>query len=243
MANQKTYLRYRFRRQLLYLLFCVIIAVGIYFYQNRGQAASSNTTVTFVSTTTNDKDKLATTGLSKLPVKPALSTDNYERDKFGGSSWNTWKECNTRQKILNRDIKDKKIAANDCTVISGYLDDPYTGKRIELKDKSAVAREVQIDHVVALANAWQTGAQDLTEEQRDQLANDDLELLAVSSDSNQEKSSSDAAQWLPSNRAFRCEYVTRQIAIKLKYSLWVTTNEKAAMSKILSTCPSQALPV
>ena len=198
MANQKTYLRYRFRRQLLYLLFCVIIAVGIYFYQNRGQAASSNTTVTFHHT------------LHQIPTL---------------------------------DIKDNKIAANDCTVISGYLDDPYTGKRIELKDKSAVAREVQIDHVVALANAWQTGAQDLTEEQRDQLANDDLELLAVSSDSNQEKSSSDAAQWLPSNRAFRCEYVARQIAIKLKYSLWVTTNEKAAMSKILSTCPSQALPV
>lgn len=241
--SRKSSIKYRLRRQLLYLLFCLIIAVSIYYCQNRSQSTDTSSAVTFVSTTTDDKDKLASTGLAKLPVKPALSTDNYERSAFGGASWNSWKACNTRQKILNRDIKDKKIATNDCTVESGYLDDPYTGKRIVIKDKSTMTKAIQIDHVVALANAWQTGAQDLSENQRDQLANDDLELLAVDADANQEKSSSDAGQWLPSNRTFRCEYVARQIAVKLKYSLWVTANEKSAMDKVLSTCPNQALPV
>lgn len=234
--SRKSSIKYRLRRQLLYLLFCLIIAVSIYYCQNRSQSTGTSSAVTFVSTTTDDKDKLASTGLAKLPVKPALSTDNYERSAFGGASWNSWKACNTRQKILNRDIKDKKIATNDCTVESA-------GKRIAIKDKSTMAKAIQIDHVVALANAWQTGAQDLSESQRDQLANDDLELLAVDADANQEKSSSDAGQWLPSNRAFRCEYVARQIAVKLKYSLWVTANEKSAMDKVLSTCPNQALPV
>ena len=241
--HSRARLNYRLHRQLLCLLFCLIIAVSIYYCQNRSQSTGTISAVTFVSTTTDDKDKLASTGLAKLPVKPALSTDNYERSAFGGASWNSWKACNTRQKILNRDIKDKKIATNDCTVESGYLDDPYTGKRIVIKDKSTMTKAIQIDHVVALANAWQTGAQDLSENQRDQLANDDLELLAVDADANQEKSSSDAGQWLPSNHTFRCEYVARQIAVKLKYSLWVTANEKSAMDKVLSTCPNQALPV
>lgn len=240
--TQKSSINYRRRRTFLYILLCLLVAVGIYFYQIT-KTQTGTGPAAFVAATTNDPDRLARTALDKLPIKVALSTDNYKRSAFGGASWNSWKACNTRQKILNRDIKTKKIAANDCTVISGHLDDPYTGKRIELKDKSAVTKEVQIDHVVTLANAWQTGAQNLSEQQRDQLANDDLELLAVSSDSNQEKSSSDAGQWLPPNKSFQCEYVARQIAVKIKYSLWVTTNEKSAMSKVLTNCPNQALPL
>ena len=101
---------------------------------------------------------------------------------------------------------------------------------------------MQIDHVVALSNAWQTGARYLTADERKQLANDDLELIAVSSSANQDKSDGDASEWLPDNQAFRCPYIARQIAVKLKYRLWVTPAEKSAMINVLQDCPNEPLP-
>jgi hypothetical protein len=99
---------------------------------------------------------------------------------------------------------------------------------------------VQIDHVVALSDAWQTGAQQLSANQREQLANDPLELLAVDGPANQQKSDGDAATWLPPNKPFRCQYVARQIAVKAKYMLWVTAAEKEAMQRVLASCSGQA---
>ena len=132
------------------------------------------------------------------------------------------------------------VLDEDCKVVSGTLDDPYTGEIINFtKDKSTA---VQIDHVVALSNAWQTGAQQLNKAQRIQLANDPLELLAASGPANQAKGDADAATWLPKNKAFRCQYIARQIAVKKKYSLWVTTSELEAMTTVLSGCKNQALP-
>jgi hypothetical protein len=101
---------------------------------------------------------------------------------------------------------------------------------------------VQIDHVVALANAWQTGAQQLTATTREQLANDPLELLAVDGPTNQAKGDGDAATWLPPNKTYRCAYAARQIAVKAKYALWVTPAEHDALTRILTTCPDQPLP-
>ncbi len=101
---------------------------------------------------------------------------------------------------------------------------------------------MQIDHVVALSNAWQTGAQKLSKTTRTELANDPYNLLAVDGPANQQKSDGDAATWLPSNKSFRCEYVARQIGVKHKYSLWVTQSEKNAMSNVLSACPTQTIP-
>lgn len=179
--------------------------------------------------------------LKKLPVKEAESGEDYERSEFS-SGWASWGDCNVRQKILNRDVKDKKLAANDCTVVSGNLDDPYTGETIEMKTKTAVSRKVQIDHVVALGNAWKTGGKHLSADKRKELANDDLELIAVSSAANQEKSDMDASEWLPAYKPFQCQYVARQIAVKIKYSLWVTLAEHNAMVGVLKTCPDQKLP-
>jgi hypothetical protein len=102
--------------------------------------------------------------------------------------------------------------------------------------------EVDVDHVVALADAWQKGAQQLSPARREVFANDPLELLAVSSTANRIKGDGDAATWLPSNKAFRCDYVARQIAVKQKYELWVTQAEHDAMARVLSTCPGQKLP-
>lgn len=129
---------------------------------------------------------------------------------------------------------------NTCTISSGLLHDPYTGTDIFYSKEAA--SKVQIDHVVALSDAWQKGAQNLSSTQRVQLANDPLELLAVDGAANQQKSDGDAATWLPKNKAFRCEYVARQIAVKTKYLLWVTQSEKDAIVSVLQSCPNQPLP-
>jgi hypothetical protein len=107
----------------------------------------------------------------------------------------------------------------------------------------ATSTAVQVDHVVALGDAWQTGAQALTGGQRLAFANDPGNLLAVAGRVNEQKSDSDAASWLPPNRAFRCGYVARQLAVKRKYRLWLTPAEKAAIAGVLSSCPGQALPL
>jgi hypothetical protein len=177
-------------------------------------------------------------GLEKLSVKGRAPKTGYERTQFG-NGWAKVNGCSTRDIILYRDL-DNPVLDGECSVISGTLNDLYTGEVIEFsKDRST---EVQIDHVVALSDAWQKGAQNLTIDQRKQLANDPLELIAASGKENQAKSDGDAATWLPKYKPFRCAYIARQIAVKIKYSLWVTEAERAAMKTVLDTCPAQALP-
>lgn len=186
-------------------------------------------------------ENLATGELEKLEVKPKESKSKYDRNEFG-SGWSKWSDCDTRQKILARDMREVEFAENGCTVLTGILDDPYTGKTIDFVRGTGTSSAVQIDHVVALSNAWSTGASYWEKSERIKFANDDIELLAVDGPANQQKSNSDASDWLPSNVAFRCQYVARQIAVKIKYALWITTEEKSAMEEVLETCPAQALP-
>lgn len=183
--------------------------------------------------------------LETLAVKGRAPKTGYKRTQFGVA----WKDvdhngCDTRNDILNRDLTDvkHKVLTHDCVVKSGTLNDPYTGKTIDFKRGNKTSTAVQIDHVVALSNAWQTGAQKLSKTTRTELANDPYNLLAVDGPANQQKSDGDAATWLPSNKSFRCEYVARQIGVKHKYSLWVTQSEKNAMSNVLSACPTQTIP-
>ena len=95
---------------------------------------------------------------------------------------------------------------------------------------------MQIDHVVALSDAWKKGARHLDDQQKRNLANDPRNLIAVDGPTNQGKGDSDASEWLPPNTAFHCEYVVRQIEVKTTYELWVTQAEHDAMSRILSSC-------
>ncbi|MCI6773906.1 MAG: DUF1524 domain-containing protein [Bifidobacterium pseudolongum] len=187
----------------------------------------------------------ALTVLDTLAVKGRAPKTGYSRDQFGAA----WADvdhngCDTRNDILNRDLTDKTYKANthDCVVASGVLQDPYTGTRIDFVRGQDTSAAVQIDHVVALSDAWQKGAQQLTEDERRNLANDPYNLLAVDGPSNQRKSDGDAATWLPSNTGFRCEYVARQIGVKQKYRLWVTQAEHDAMANVLATCPTQTIP-
>ncbi len=191
-----------------------------------------------VKSTTPTNSKSALSVLDSLAIKGRAPKTGYARTQFG-NGWATSGGCDTRERILQRDMVNT-VVSDGCKVMSGVLHDPYTGKDIAFTRGIDTSSAVQIDHVVALSDAWQTGAQQLTADQRQQLANDPLELLAVDGPANQQKSDGDAATWLPANKSFRCQYVARQIAVKAKYTLWVTAAEKEAIQQVLSSCPDQA---
>lgn len=178
--------------------------------------------------------------LVTLPVKGRAPKTGYKRTEFG-NGWAITDGCDTRNIILHRDMQPVTVG-DGCKVLSGTLNDPYTGKVISFTRGSDTSDDVQIDHVVALSDAWQKGAQQLTKDRRAALANDSLELLAVDGQANQAKGDGDAATWLPPNKAFRCQYIARQIAVKAKYTLWVTQAEHDAMQAVLGNCPGQPLP-
>ena len=177
--------------------------------------------------------------LDSLTVKGRAPKTGYTRAQFG----QTWADvnrngCDTRNDILKRDLTDVvfREGTRNCVVESGTLIDPYSGATINFVKGEKSSMEVQIDHVVALSNAWQTGAFKLSLERRTEFANDPENLLAVQGRLNSQKGDGDAATWLPPLKKYRCTYVSKQISIKAKYNLWVTPPEKAAMKTILAKC-------
>ncbi len=179
---------------------------------------------------------LATEILERLEVKGRAPKTGYSRDQFY-SGWPTVDGCNLRQRILKREFGESAVL-DGCTVVAGEFLEPYTGEYMIFRDKSEVSK-VQIDHVVALSDAWQKGAQYMTAAERYVIATDPLNLLAVDGLANEQKSDGDAATWLPANKAFRCQYVARQVSVKYKYGLWVTEAEKEAILKVLENCPKE----
>ncbi|MBB5119425.1 HNH endonuclease family protein [Streptomyces eurocidicus] len=198
---------------------------------------------------TDAKPGTAKAALAELPVKAAASKDGYDRAKSFGTAWSdktdapgSGNKCDTRNDILRRDLKDPVFDdGKKCVITSGTLADPYTGKTISFQ-RGGGGGSVDIDHAVALSAAWQTGAQKLTQAKREALANDPLNLIAADGPANRAKGDKDAAAWLPPNKSFACPYVARQIAVKKEYKLWVTSDEGAAMRKVLDTCPAERLP-
>jgi hypothetical protein len=177
----------------------------------------------------------AITTLNKLEVKGRATKTGYTRSQFPHWSDPDRNGCDARYDTLKRDLTDitYKAGTRDCKVIAGQLLDPFSGKVIIFSPTKVV---IDIDHVVALSNAWQTGAAYFDKNTRLLIANDPINLLAVDAKLNRQKGDGDAATWLPPNKSFRCEYVARQVAVKSKYKLWVTEPEKAAITKILSSC-------
>jgi Excalibur calcium-binding domain/Protein of unknown function (DUF1524) len=195
-------------------------------------------------TTNKPKPPVAGTALAavaKLTVKGRAPKTGYARDQFGQAWFDTDKNgCDTRNDILRRDLKSRQMQ-NACKVLAGTLaPDPYTGTSIRFVYGGA--SEVDIDHLVALSDAWQKGAATWAAGKRLALANDPLNLLAVDSSTNRSKGDGDAATWLPPYKAFRCTYVARQVAVKGKYAIWVTSAERDAMTRVLTSCPTMPLP-
>ncbi|HEY7009563.1 MAG TPA: DUF1524 domain-containing protein [Jatrophihabitantaceae bacterium] len=186
----------------------------------------------------------ARTVLKKLPTKGRAPKTGYSRARFG-PAWTDYTAapyghngCDTRDDMLGRQLNRVRKSGR-CTVLSGDEIDPYTRAALYyMRGRSTV----DIDHVTALGDAWQKGAQQLSKAQRTQFANDPLNLLSVSASANRQKGDSDAASWLPKNKSYRCSYVARQIAVKYRYRLWVTKAERAAMQRVLRACPRQNVP-
>lgn len=186
----------------------------------------------------------AADALEQLTVDDHPNADGYDRDAFGyRETDDDGNGCDVREDVLARDLTNVVFSASkSCQVKSGTLADPYTGQNIQFVRGVKTSSAVQIDHVVALENAWQSGARDWDTAKRYRFGNDLYNLLAVDGPANQEKGSASAAYWLPTNSAYRCDYVSRQIGVKTKYDLTVTTNEKRAMLAVLRSCPAQQLP-
>ena len=189
--------------------------------------------------------RTALVALAQLAVNDGPSMAGYVRDAFGYRAYDTDRNgCDTRNDILRRDLTGVTLedGTNGCVVLSGTLADPYSGTTIPFVRGTSTSNDVQIDHVVALGDAWASGAAAWSDDERHRLGNDPLNLLAVSGPLNTQKGDEAANEWLPPNTAYRCAYVARQVGVKLTYRMTVTTGERDAMAAVLSSCPDQPLP-
>ena len=182
--------------------------------------------------------RLAVDVLEELEVKGRAPKTGYSREQFY-DGWPLIDGCSLRQRIIRRELGESAVILDGCNVVAGEYDEPYTGEHLVFNERSEISDRIQIDHVVALSDAWQKGAQGLTAEKRYEFATDALNLLAVDGEANKKKSDGDAATWLPANKKFRCQYVARQVSVKYKYSLRVTAAEKEAIARVLANCPNE----
>ena len=174
---------------------------------------------------------------AELITKARDAADGYDRDRDFGSGWATvpGTGCNTRVYVLARDMTGERRTGK-CAIVSGVLRDTYTGQRVPITN---AARQVQIDHVVALHDAWQSGAKEWTQARRVAFANDPAELVAVTSAVNNAKSDKGPADWEPAAKAARCTYTRKYVAIKAKWRLTTTAADKAAIARSLVACAAK----
>lgn len=186
--------------------------------------------------------ELALSSLSKIAVKPKTSRDGYKRSKFGVDSRENVDESKSlRQTILKRDLAEFAVDKSGI-IISGNMVCHYSGKEINLSNQFEVCTMIGVDHVVSLSDAWRTGGQNLSRGSRYDLATDPVELLSVSSATDNAKGDKNIDEWLPDNIGFWKQFAARQIAVKRRYKLWVTKPEAKAMKWVLSV-PDSALRV
>lgn len=227
---------YRARRLVVLIMVGIVSLAGAAIEHHASQGSQQTPSLP----SSRQSEERALDVLHTLEVKGRAPKTGYKRTQFGSGWLRGADGCDTRNVILRRDLMQPEVDIH-CKVLRGTLTDPYTGKQIVFLRGPSTSDKVQIDHVVALSNAWQTGAQQLSVEQRIDFANDPLNLLAVDGAANQQKGDGDAATWLP-RREYRCAYTARQVYIKQRYHLWVTPPEKAAMERVLRQCPTQPLP-
>ena len=189
----------------------------------------------------------ATNTIATAKARPG----GYDRERyFGGWASNGCGSATTRDTILARDLKDA-VKNPKCQVTSGTLADPYTGRTIQFRRGRNTSSAVQIDHVVALLDAWESGARDWDQAKRVQYANSPDVLLASDGPANKAKGSgldvngtalyrpqdSGAPDvWMPDNKAYRCDYMAKRATIKSKWGLTMTPREKQQTVSVLSQC-------
>ncbi|YAL81797.1 HNH endonuclease family protein [Dermacoccaceae bacterium W4C1] len=175
--------------------------------------------------------------LADLKVADAGSMTGYDRDEFphwNDASNNGWpvepsNSCDSRNAALYRDGEDVTMSAT-CTNLKGTWVDPYSAKKFD------ATSDIDIDHVVPLANAWRSGADEWTKAERTAYANDPLVLVSSWDSANQSKSDQGPEEWKPESEGSWCLYATRWTFTKGKYGLSVTDEEKTALNSMLQTC-------
>lgn len=182
----------------------------------------------------------------EIPARPA--PPGYERDCSPGDgcvfgpAWSDDNEvelghngCDTRNDVLARDLRDVVLepGTNDCVVLSGQFVEPYTGQPVEFVRGGT---DIQIDHVVPLALAWDLGADTWSPQRRVDFANDPRNLLAVDGPTNQSKGDQGPATWLPLNAGFRCRYVALFADVLLAYDLPLPSADLASMRATAEGC-------
>ncbi|KAI0035705.1 hypothetical protein K488DRAFT_42751 [Vararia minispora EC-137] len=170
----------------------------------------------------------AKTYLSELTVAAESNSPAYDRNRF--KTWDIISgTCDTRETVLKRDGTNVVVSTN-CHATSGTWVSPYDG--VTTTDASTF----DIDHIVALKEAWISGAKDWTDVQREAFANDLTrpQLVAVDASINRSKGDGDPASFLPPLTSFQCEYVRAYISVKHSYALSVDVDEKAAMQDVLN---------
>ena len=253
MAKAKTVKPRRQRRALAVVLAVLVVAAvaGVLVWQERTNRVSTPSptwraeppsTQAPAPVTPDARYDLARRQLAALPVRGWDRTSDFKRYQFG-QAWSDdvnvefgHNGCNTRDDILRRDLKNLVVRPFTCFAQSGTLIDPYTGVTIDFVRSPETSNAIEIDHVVALADAWYKGARTWDPQRRLDFANDPRNLLAVSPKANFDKAFRDAASWLPPNEAFRCDFVARQIDVKAAYGLWLSAKEKKALTDVLSRC-------
>ena len=174
----------------------------------------------------------AQTQLNALTVAAEQNADSYDRDLF--PHWITISgSCNTRETVLKRD-GTSVVTSTSCAATSGSWYSPYDGATW------TAASDVDIDHIVPLAEAWRSGASSWTTAKRQNFANDLTrpQLIAVTDDVNQAKGDKDPAAWQPSRTTYRCTHSKMWITTKHYWNLKLQTAEKAALQTMLNTCAS-----
>lgn len=232
----------------------IVLVAGLAWANQTGYLGGNGNTndssqVTTVTTREGAKVAEGKDLLRSLQVKKAKSKAKYRRVEDFGIAWMDvdGNGCDTRNDILSRDLTNRTYK-NTCKVASGILNDPYTGEKLVWESVKGHYADIQIDHIVALSNAWQTGAEQLTLEQREQLANDPDNLLAVDGKENmlkgngfcQKKSKGckvGGGVYIPPNPQFRVQYVLKSLQVKKKYNLWLTPAEYKAFKRVLNTVP------
>lgn len=175
---------------------------------------------------------------SRLRIVEPLPREDYDRSFFG-APWQQLEPhpCDTRNQVLELWLSDVTMGAGHaCSVESGWFIDPYTGHYVEFLRGKDTSREVHIDHVVALADAWQKGAADWPPSKAQAFANDPLNLIPTQGWVNEEKGADDASAWLPHNEGFWCFFAVQQVLVKEKYDLGVSDAELAELNGALDTC-------
>ncbi|MQA98321.1 MAG: DUF1524 domain-containing protein [Streptosporangiales bacterium] len=209
-------------RRAVIVLLATVFAVGLVTVPAAAPAYATPPNIPSAST--------AAARLAELRVATESHHDSYDRDLF--PHWITISgSCNTRETVLKRD-GTSVVTDSACAAVSGRWFSPYDGATW------TAASDVDIDHVVPLAEAWQSGAWAWSTARREDYANDlgGPELWAVTDNVNQSKGDQDPATWQPPRTAFRCTYARAWIQVKWFYSLSVNSTEKSALNSMLGTC-------